>query len=278
LELEIQMEVNCWIDHARVEGIRKKLDFTWAQIGYAHELAEDVRYLLSLLPQLSSSELARRIRERAVEIRKAGNDSSNERDQQCIEGGISALEVLADDIEDRTFPVSSSERGNEETLDSLPEYLTEEEAESYLQACGTSGKEVVNQFIERLLKERLEFKEEVERLRVLLSSSEPCICGHAKSEHESFSDHDECLRCRGLDEPCSEFRAVIVPVEPAPAGVEEAAKEIADWITQTTPLAVGSALRSSIQRIIFKHCAAPVAAESEEAEPVNGSEDSWMTL
>jgi hypothetical protein len=69
-----------------------------------------VKDLLSLLPQLSSSELARRIQERAVEIRKAGNDSGNERDQQFIEGGISALEVLADDIEDGTFPVSSSER------------------------------------------------------------------------------------------------------------------------------------------------------------------------
>jgi hypothetical protein len=65
---------------------------------------------------------------------------------------------------------------------------------------------------------------------------------------------------------------------PVPAEVEAAAKEIADWITQTTPLTVGDALRSSIQRIIFKHCAAPVAAESGEVEPVNGSEDSWMTL
>jgi hypothetical protein len=43
-------------------------------------------------------------------------------------------------------------------------------------------------------------------------------------------------------------------------------KEIADWITQTTPPAVGSALRSIIQRIISKHCAAPVAAESSEVK------------
>lgn len=45
-----------------------------------------------------------------------------------------------------------------ETLDSLSDYPTEEEAEAVLQACGTSGKEVVNEFIERLLKENLELK------------------------------------------------------------------------------------------------------------------------
>jgi hypothetical protein len=60
--------------------------------------------------------------------------------------------------------------------------------------------------------------------------------------------------------------------------IDAAAKEIAYWITQATPLTVGDALRLSIQRIISKHCAAPVAAESEEAEPVDGSEGSWMTL
>lgn len=42
----------------------------------------------------------------------------------------------------------------QETLDSLSECPTEEEAEAALQACGTSGKEVVNGFIERLLRER----------------------------------------------------------------------------------------------------------------------------
>jgi hypothetical protein len=39
-----------------------------------------------------------------------------------------------------------------------------------------------------------------------LSSSGPCVCGHAKSRHESFSDHEECLGCCGLDDPCSEYR------------------------------------------------------------------------
>jgi hypothetical protein len=38
-----------------------------------------------------------------------------------------------------------------------------------------------------------------------LSSSGPCACGHPKSQHEAFSDHDECSGCRGLDDPCSEF-------------------------------------------------------------------------
>lgn len=49
------------------------------------------------------------------------------------------------------------------TLESLPDYPTEAEAEAVLQACGTSGKEVVNEFIERLLKENLELKQELAR-------------------------------------------------------------------------------------------------------------------
>ena len=49
-----------------------------------------------------------------------------------------------------------------ETLDALSEYPTEEEAEAALQACGTSGKEVVNEFIERLLKENLELKNKLD--------------------------------------------------------------------------------------------------------------------
>jgi hypothetical protein len=39
------------------------------------------------------------------------------------------------------------------------------------------------------------------------AASERCVCSHPKSQHEAYSDHDECLDCRGLDEPCSEFRA-----------------------------------------------------------------------
>lgn len=50
-----------------------------------------------------------------------------------------------------------------ETLDALSEYPTEEEAEAVLQACGTSGKEVVNEFIERLLRENLELKQKLAR-------------------------------------------------------------------------------------------------------------------
>lgn len=33
-----------------------------------------------------------------------------------------------------------------------------------------------------------------------------CVCDHPKSQHETYPDHDECLGCRGLNEPCSEFR------------------------------------------------------------------------
>lgn len=46
----------------------------------------------------------------------------------------------------------------QESLDSLPDCPTEEEAEAVLRANGTSGKEVVNQFIERLLRENLQLK------------------------------------------------------------------------------------------------------------------------
>lgn len=46
----------------------------------------------------------------------------------------------------------------QEALDSLSDCPTEEEAESVLQACGTSGKEVVNEFVERLLRENMELK------------------------------------------------------------------------------------------------------------------------
>jgi hypothetical protein len=125
-----------------------------------------------------------------------------------------------------------------------------------------------------------------------LSSSGPCVCGHAKSEHELLSDHDECLGCRGLDEPCSEFRAIIVPVESAPAGVEGGAvawllphikrrlQTVLDcengMCTHCCEVLAGD-LAPMIDHAI-ELCAAPVATESEEAEPLNGSEDSWMTL
>lgn len=50
----------------------------------------------------------------------------------------------------------------QEALDSLSGCPTEEEAESVLQACGTSGKEVVNEFIERLLRENVALKVKLE--------------------------------------------------------------------------------------------------------------------
>lgn len=76
-----------------------------------------------------------------------------------------------------------------ETLDALSDYPTEEEAEAVLQACGTSGKEVVNEFIERLLKENLELKNK-------LATAAPV----EQSEHDSCShwregDSDNCVWC-----------------------------------------------------------------------------------
>lgn len=52
-----------------------------------------------------------------------------------------------------------------EALDALPYYPTEEEAEAALRACGTSGEEIVNEFIERLLLENLRLKEELDNTR-----------------------------------------------------------------------------------------------------------------
>lgn len=56
----------------------------------------------------------------------------------------------------------------QQTLDSLNDNPTEEEAEAILQAHSTSGKEVVNGFIDHLLKENLRAREkiaqEVERM------------------------------------------------------------------------------------------------------------------
>lgn len=49
----------------------------------------------------------------------------------------------------------------QDLFDSLPECPTEEQAEAVLQACGTSGKQVVNEFIERLLRENLELNQKV---------------------------------------------------------------------------------------------------------------------
>lgn len=49
-----------------------------------------------------------------------------------------------------------------ETLESLNEYPTEEETEAILRKHGTSGKEVINQFIERTLREHLMMRAEVD--------------------------------------------------------------------------------------------------------------------
>lgn len=39
------------------------------------------------------------------------------------------------------------------------------------------------------------------------ATSERCVCSHSRSQHEAYTDHDECLGCRGLDEPCCHFVA-----------------------------------------------------------------------
>jgi hypothetical protein len=63
----------------------------------------DIDYLLSCIDGRGVENLPQRLRARANEIRKSGNDAGSQKDQNFIDGGISALEVLADDIEDGTF-------------------------------------------------------------------------------------------------------------------------------------------------------------------------------
>lgn len=89
-------------------------------------------------------------------------------DDECIEiieahildpAAASSLAALQDEAQPRHPRLTHGDHQRiQETLDSLSECPTEEEAEAVLQACGTSGKEVVNDFIERLLRENLELK------------------------------------------------------------------------------------------------------------------------
>jgi DNA-directed RNA polymerase subunit RPC12/RpoP len=53
-------------------------------------------------------DLVARIQARADEVENAGNDSGNKKDAEFIKGGVSALRVLADDIEDGLFPVATT--------------------------------------------------------------------------------------------------------------------------------------------------------------------------
>lgn len=55
-----------------------------------------------------------------------------------------------------------------ETVDALPDNLTDQEADAILQEHGTSAKEVVNGFIEQLLRERLALQGAAEAAEVLI--------------------------------------------------------------------------------------------------------------
>jgi hypothetical protein len=60
-------------------------------------------------------------------------------------------------------------------------------------------------------------------------ASERCgECGHPGSQHETYADHDECLGCRGLDEPCCHFVAATGTGEEA--GREPTLTIPAQWI------------------------------------------------
>lgn len=89
------------------------------------------------------------------------------------------------------------------TLDFLREVIAEE-SRNETQADGMDMADCANWH-----KGRRELVEGI--LAALLANScsqgaETCICGHIKSLHWGYDDHDECHGCSGIDEPCSEFR------------------------------------------------------------------------
>jgi hypothetical protein len=90
-----------------------------------------------------------------------------------------------------------------------------------------------------------------------------CLCNHLKSQYEAYSDHDECLGCRDLDEPCSEFRAVSVQIG-AFSSESDKAREILcyarDWISDRN-------YRELHQRIAVALAATPPDITERRGQP-----------
>ncbi len=98
----------------------------------------------------------------------------------------------------------------QEALDSLPNNplaITDEQAEAVLQACGTSGKDVVNGFIDRLLRERSSLlternalQAEVARLSTLAGPDGATMLNELVTERDAL--RAECERLRDLARYC----------------------------------------------------------------------------
>lgn len=105
-----------------------------------------------------------------------------------------------------------------------------------------------------------------------------CVCGHPKSTHELFSDHDECLGCRALDEPCSEFRLLVKLVA---NGSTEASQLVCDWRDEwriPTP-EVGPPLDAQsdlIERIAASRQFSATSMRSLCVEKVSNLADEWL--
>lgn len=114
-----------------------------------------------------------------------------------------------------------------EALDNLSDNPTEEEAEAVLQACGTSGKEVVNEFIERLLKENLELKQELDRRAAV-----------AGPRGDAYAGIPKCIECGRLLSPhcedCQPHPAAPSSPTPAESVVDSSVVPDRIWIAPTT--------------------------------------------
>lgn len=100
---------------------------------------------------------------------------------------IDALEQARRHVENTPHPpfTAADHEQVKETLYALSDCPTEEESEAVLQACGTSGKEVVNEFIERLLRDRL----------ALTTAIENFIRDRGQHEGEHVFDLNTCSLC-----------------------------------------------------------------------------------
>lgn len=173
-----------------------------------------------------------------------------------------------------------------EALDNLSDNPTEEEAEAVLQACGTSGKEVVNEFIERLLKENLGLKQELARRAAIAGPrgdadwiaettareyvSKSLMPDDAKLE---LSRNDYWQRAKGAEKVLERIRAAAT-ASPAPVGSRVA--DMAEPKSEVEPACVhcGRELESReygppINDIVWSHihngvvwCDWPAPAES----------------
>lgn len=102
-----------------------------------------------------------------------------------------------------------------ETLESLNEYPTEEETEAIRRKHGTSGKEVINQFIERTLRAHLMMRAEVDYILESRRFAD-AVVDAAIEWHESDMEGsmDAAQKLEDAIEALTEFRRKVSIVKP----------------------------------------------------------------